>query len=76
MPGTRAQSRGKAVGGTSDSAAGNSPADLDHGLSADSEVTNQQGNMSDVVPKDLQDSHPALESQRDLCKEGFGQHYS
>ena len=55
MPGTRAQSRGKAVGGTSDIAAGNLPVDLDPGVSADSVVTTQQGNMSDVVPKDLQD---------------------
>ena len=44
MPGTRAQSRGKAAGGscTSDRAAGNLPADVDPGLSADREVTNQQ----------------------------------
>ena len=55
MPGTRAQSRGKAVGGTSDIAAGNLPVDLDPGVSAESVVTTQQGNMSDVVPKDLQD---------------------
>ena len=58
MPGTRVQSRGKAAGGSSTSD-GNLPAYLaavDPGLSADNiEVTNQQANMSDVVPKDMQD---------------------
>ena len=58
MPGTRAQSPGKPAGGSSTSD-GNLPADraaVDPGLSADNrEVTNQQGDMSDVVPKDLQD---------------------
>ena len=58
MPGTRAQSRGKAAGGSSTSD-GNLPADLaaiEPALSDDNiEVTNQQANMSDVVPKDMQD---------------------
>ena len=58
LPGTRAQSRGKAGGSsTSD---GNLQADraaVEPGVSADDiEVTVQQGNMSDVVPKDLQDA--------------------
>ena len=59
MAGTRAQSCEKAAGGscTSDE---NLPA-VDPGLSADNiEVTNQQGNMSDVVPKDLQDMQMML----------------
>ena len=60
MPGTRAQSHGKAVGGTSDIAAGNLPADSNPGLSADSVVTSEQGNMSEVVPRHLQDSQIRL----------------
>ena len=60
MPGTRAQSCGKAAGGGSSPSDGNLPADqaaVDPGVSADNiEVTDQQGNMSDVVPKDLQNS--------------------
>ena len=64
MPGTRAQakSHGGGVGGTSVSAAGNfQTADLPEGLSA-VEVTgnSDQGNMSDAVPKDLNDSQIVL----------------
>ena len=55
MPGKRVQSRGKGVGGTSDTADGNLPAVSGPELSADSVVTSEQGNMSEVVPRDLQD---------------------
>ena len=61
MPGTRAQSRGKAAGGGSSTSDGNLPADqaaVDPGVvSADDiEMSDQQGNMSDVCRKDLQDA--------------------
>ena len=61
MPGTRAQSRGKDAGGGSSTSDGNLPADqaaVDPGVvSADDiELSDQQGNMCDVCPKDLQDA--------------------
>ena len=58
MPGTRAQSRGRGVGGSSSTADGNLPAAVPSPeLTADSVLASDQGDreMSEVVPKDLQD---------------------
>ena len=59
MPGTR--SRGKAAGGGSSTSDGNFPAGraaVDPGVESadDIELSEQQGNMGNVFPKDLQDA--------------------